>query len=492
MNCVCIILTLINKLFINIILFIGCFQDHPGTQFECAQRIRKLLSIEKNPPIEQVIQSGVVPRLVQFLRMHQYDKIQFEAAWALTNIASGNAEHTAAVIRNGAVPALVSLLNSKSIEVREQAVWALGNIAGDSPECRNLVLKHKALEYLIPLCQPQQITSKQQLGLIRNATWTLSNFCRGKPQPHWDYIRIALRALCSLLQVQDDEILQDSCWAFSYLSDLDSSQDEVRIDAIVQSGALKSLIQLLGHKNNSVKHPALRAIGNIVTGSDNHTQQVINLGALPKLLNLLESDRPSIKKEACWTISNITAGTPEQIERVIEANIIQPLIKIMENEKFDVQKEAAWAISNATAGGNPMQIRFLVNQGVIPKLCNLFSCEHARTILVCLEGIENILSIGENDKVKTGTNQFAFFVEECGGLDKLEELQASERIPDELFEKASNIVKTYFDGQEIDDINDTNDVDFGNNIDSNGNFNFGGNNNNNNNNSNDTNDAFQF
>eukprot|EP01084_Bolivina_argentea_P291855 501667_1 len=108
----------------------GCFQNHPAAQYECCKCIRRLLSIEKNPPIQEVIASGVVPRLIQFLRCHKYDALQFEAAWTITNIASGTAENTAKVITNGAVPVFVDLIKSKSYQVQEQAIWALGNIAG--------------------------------------------------------------------------------------------------------------------------------------------------------------------------------------------------------------------------------------------------------------------------------------------------------------------------------------------------------------------------
>ena len=63
--------------------------------------------------------------------------------------------------------------------------------------------------------------------------------------------------------------------------------------------------------------PALRTVGNIVTGDDLQTQVIINCGALPCLLNLLTtSHKKSIKKEACWTISNITAGTKEQVSNL--------------------------------------------------------------------------------------------------------------------------------------------------------------------------------
>jgi importin subunit alpha-1 len=84
-----------------------------------------------------------------FLTAQANPQLQFEAAWALANIASGIADHTAQVIDHGAVPVFVQLLSSPNDDVREQAAWALGNIAGDSSRCRDLVLSTQALMPLL-------------------------------------------------------------------------------------------------------------------------------------------------------------------------------------------------------------------------------------------------------------------------------------------------------------------------------------------------------
>lgn len=145
--------------------------------------------------------------------------------------------------------------------------------------------------------------------------------------------------------------------------------------------------------------PALRTVGNIVTGDDTQTQTIINLGALAALLTLLSHPKKGIRKETCWTISNITAGNSTQIQAIIDAGFIPPLIQLLANAEFDIKKEVAWAISNATSGGTREQVRYLVEQGCIKPLCDLLSCSDTRIINITLEGKQNFLQKLQNQFV---------------------------------------------------------------------------------------------
>ncbi|XP_012434336.1 uncharacterized protein LOC105761158 [Gossypium raimondii] len=350
-------------------------------------RFMKFLSNECRPPIEEVIQAGVVPRFVE-------------------------------------------LLGSPSDYVREQAVLVLGNIAAVSLGCRDLVLGHGALLPLLAL-----LNEPVSRSMLRNATWTLSRFCK----PPFDQVKLVLPTLARLIHSKDEVVLAKACRALSYLSD--GTND--KIQAVIEAGVLGRLVELLMHPSPSVLTSALYTVRNIVTGDDVQTQCVISHQALPCLSKLLTNNyEKSIKVVACWIISNITARNEEQIQAIIEANIIAPLVHLLQNAEMDIRKQAGKAISNAASGGTHDQIRFLVSQGCIKPLCDLLYYADPEVVKVCLQGLENILKVGEADKnmgITGGVNLYAQMINAAKGRESIEYLWYDYK--KEIYEKTLKILK---------------------------------------------------
>lgn len=86
---------------------------------------------------------------------------------------------------------------------------------------------------------------------------------------------------------------------------------------------------------------------------------------------------------------------------------------------------------------------YLVNQNCIRPLCDLLLCPDARIVIVCLEGLENILRVGEAEKGNTGNvNYFTQLVDDAEGSEKIESLQTHDN--NEIYEKAVRILEAYW------------------------------------------------
>ncbi|CAK0905766.1 unnamed protein product [Prorocentrum cordatum] len=284
--------------------------------------------------------------------------------------------------------------------------------------------------------------ASERVTLLRNATWTLSNLCRGKPLPPFEWVSPALGTLASLIHSADVEVLANACWNLSYLADGPNNW----VEAVTNAGVCPRLVELLSHSSPLVQTSALRAVGNVATGLNRQTQVILESCALPALLKLLAHTSRAIRKEACWTISNITAGSQEQIQEVIDQGLMVPVIGLLQTGDFDVKKEAAWAIRNALSGGSQQHIEHLVARGCTKPMMDLLSIPDVKITAVALEAVEIILNAGKRMQLTLDLpeNPFCTLVEQFEGERKIEALLEDPN--EDVYRKARGILEQHFAG----------------------------------------------
>lgn len=394
-----------------------------------AKKVRKILSKEPQPPFDDVIKEGLVPRFIELLDKFDNYTLQFEVAWILTNVCSGTTEQTRTVVDHGGIPKMVNMLYSPDIKVCEQAVWALGNIVGDCAEFRDLAIAHNFVPALLASIKPDN-----PIAFLRNQTWVLVNLCRNKDPPvDVEVTKQLIPALHYLLMTTDLCVLIDTTWAISYITDLGQEYSQLIID----SGSVEQIILSLSHKELKIQTAAIRALGAIVSGPEKQTQYVIDAGALPHINRILIENRDRIVKEALWFLSNITAGPKEQVQAVIDNNIIPSVIYYLDNGDFHQQKEAAWTIYNMCLSGTSEQLQALIDGSAIRPLCNLLDIKDINVVRNLLESLSCILEM-----CHVNNPEILELIEECGGLDKIENLQHNES--PEIYDYASSIIEKYF------------------------------------------------
>jgi len=464
----------------------GCYTAHSAAHLECTTKIRELLSFATNVPIEQVMASGVVPRMIDFLSFREAPKLQLEALWVLTNMASSdNPQYTAQIVTSGGIPPIIAVLtfDCTSYSLQEQALWALGNIAGESAEMRDLMVSEDTCLSSLVAVSRQRFSAHNGKGseeefvsMLRTLSWSVSNFCR-----HYHLERAHCRQLVECLyhlllqreqQPEDEsecwralesdaEIQTNIGWSFSYLTNdcMNAHWDDI-LEMMMKHSITSKLIAFLDSAQLSTCTSNLRAIGNVLTGHDKFTANCVESGVLPKLYAVLErfhaeSVNHAKLKEVLWALSNITAcEEPKAISAVVEHRSFAVLMAILRDSRTQIAAEALWTVSNATSCNDAQIIRFLLSKGVVEAICTFWkkleSANHRtslneKLLRISFECVENVLGM---DDAASGRARDDF--EEHGGLDFLEALQSDERISQDIYEHTVRLVKRFWPEEEND------------------------------------------
>ena len=346
-------------------------------QIDGISYFRKVLAIPKNPPIAEVMQAGVMPRIISFLSLAADPLLQFEAAWCVTNIACGEYHYIIYLMENGVLQALVSLItNTQSDKVRSQALWALANLSGDLSEsghaARDMIIGAGALHPLLWLLGISDTggrppPSTPSLGTMQHLTYALVNMTKGPANLPLDALRAIVSALAELLQSPDETVypivagsIQDLC-----------EKSEIYAQVILEYGIFSRMHQLLrDSKASDVSVRAFCAIlrsGNLLhvklAGSsrfpDVFSAMMYKMAAVPHTPPQTPATLEvscSVATEVCLTFGKLIDADPTCITKFVNMGIVEALAAAVDKGKHDLMVQAGACLCSLVSNAPSEQI----------------------------------------------------------------------------------------------------------------------------------------
>ncbi|TYZ67035.1 hypothetical protein PybrP1_008589 [[Pythium] brassicae (nom. inval.)] len=406
--------------------------DSHQERFDVLREVRVLLSAHEHDyeAVEKIIESGIVPIMVNLLNSasplasatRTGGEVYREILWCLTNIASGQYEHTKLVLP--AVPRLLQFLDGANATLAEHAAWALGNIAADCDEFRQQLIASGAVAALTaqlanPAAEPE---------LAKNCAWALSNIARGHETSAKAFVDAGIVAvLASRLPVDSAhafavDTVVEVAWLLSFLT----AREEQYLQLLLASGLVPLLLPHFADASELLATPILRVFGNVCCGAaDHHTDE----WQLPHVHALLQADSPFLPRlhaflqpdggaahlaaESAWVVSNLAALDARVVDVLLDAQLLPLLAQQFHGGSFEVRREVAFALANValTSAAHLAQV---LACDVLAGFLQLLAAADVALVGNALRFLENVLRAAPRG---------VHLVEVNGGIDALERVQ---------------------------------------------------------------------
>jgi importin subunit alpha-1 len=406
--------------------------------------LRRILSMGYNLPIQQVLDSNILFKILIMAQSPSQPHLQMEATWCLANLASGSTDQTYFLIQKNVINIFCELAKSPVFQIAEQAIWGLGNITGDCVEFRSLVVKTNAVGVLLEV-----FDSSTSLKMKEQIIWVFSNICRLRPEnePFNSGMSSIISKMILMFSDTSSAEVQDDClfgfckFAKAICIDL-YANEKFLIKLLEFFASLVSKIEVNKHRISACQS----VLGGLTSSSNTNTMMVVNAGFLRLISLIMSSKEQNLIREACWIVSNIAIGDDNQIRSILsEPGLFEKIIILSTNPNNEISKEAIWILCNMCLGKNYDNIKYLIDQGGILEIFkeNLKMDTDSRKITLIFEALINLISFFDSYRDERNENPFVRTLIDNGIGGMIEELQAHKS--EIIYVKALSILENYFD-----------------------------------------------
>lgn len=266
-------------------------------------KLRRYLSTCIDLPIQTVIDSQGVPALVELLKNPEEPHLRIEAAWCITNIASGSTPQVYALIESGVVPLYSELISETNISLLEQIIWGIGNMAADNISARDWFINCKCIPKLVTLYNNLRGLGNQKI-VIKNTIWAASNLCRSNPTPPIDDIFPSFDMFAENLFEKDSSLIIMSLWSLSAMA------DQKTVNHFLDKNLVKQTVKLLSTQTREYCKPCLKILGVFTCCEGPIINELNNKEVVQALQFMLYSSDDSFKHMALMAMLNLFHKIP--------------------------------------------------------------------------------------------------------------------------------------------------------------------------------------
>ena len=320
---------------------------------------------------------------------------------------------------------MITLITRSEVKVQENLLWILGNIALDSDQNREYILNDEFLG----TCERLVVQESSEL-VVKKVCWCISHCCKGK---FFEGQGKVIPFLCLALRRNAVDIFPEVLWALAHVS-------HVKVELVQEKEIVDAVVKFTKIDLVKFQQPALRVIGNLLSGSDGQIDLLVASGATKSLVYCLESRSKTIRQEAMWALSNLCAT--RHLCSLVSKGIIKRMIDLSITDTEEVQTEAVWGLFNSVFVSDPGLIQSLVDLGLLSALCYLLNLSSSRCKMLLLKSLEKVLKSGQDLPV----NPYVAILESNGGKDTIEHLLQSKN--EKIVTKAEKLLKDFFDSDQ--------------------------------------------
>ncbi|XP_023636092.1 importin subunit alpha-1 [Capsella rubella] len=301
----------------------GVFSKDPSIQFKYASMFEK-----GNIPIDEIVNSGVVPRFIEFLKKEDSVMFQYVAASVLRHVSQKN---TKVLIDHGAVQIFIHLLAGATddSDVHFQVIYLLNNENIQSFIDAGLVQR---LVQLLGHVSPMVIVLA--LSIILDLT-------NGDNQQTQVVIDHGVLPLLANLFTRNHVTQWKTCWTISNIT----AGTEEQIQSVIDANLIPTLVSLAQNAEIMIKEKAVCAISNATSGgSHDQIKYLVKQGCIKLLCDLLDMDKPGIVLKCLNGLENILrAGDVEEedySQMIEDAEGLEKILKLKHHRSNEIYEKA--------------------------------------------------------------------------------------------------------------------------------------------------------